>query len=152
MVWYRPHRGSLSDAMREAKQFLSVDEMKNAICRDFMEQYGFPLVDACDITLSEPIGDDERVGWKNVQYVLTRRFGSEEYDVPQAIGMCSVDCEDQSILEPAARERIIMLLRQLDATQLDAVYGFIIGMMRSDAAIDAKMRCASPEVDKWFDK
>lgn len=32
MVIYRPHRGGLKEAMAEAKEFNSIDEMKRYIC------------------------------------------------------------------------------------------------------------------------
>lgn len=32
MVIYRPHRGALKEAMAEAKEFNSIDEMKQYIC------------------------------------------------------------------------------------------------------------------------
>ena len=93
MIIYRPHRGSLIDAMKEAKEFETLDEMKDYIVDDWD---GFIKKD--DIVLSEETHDDNRIGWKNVKHVCTK--GILEYDgtykdyiklynTPQCIGMCS---------------------------------------------------------------
>ena len=89
MIKYRHHRGSLADAMKTAQEFASIEEMKSYICDD-LNADGLDWIGEDDISIGEPLGDDPRVGWKDVRYVLTRRYGREIYDYPQCIGMCSI--------------------------------------------------------------
>lgn len=58
MVIYRPHRGGLKEALAEAKEFESIEEMKAYIVKDWAEMYaniGFPCApfEAADIVLGE---------------------------------------------------------------------------------------------------
>ena len=88
MILYRPHRGSLADAMAEMQTFESVQEMFEYIIETGKRIWGIAPYDIEDLSLSEIIGDEERIGWENVKYVLTRRYGRQVYDYPQCIGMC----------------------------------------------------------------
>lgn len=88
MIVYRPHRGSLADAMAEMQSFGDIHEMFNYIIKNESYVWGVPPYDIEDLSLSEIIGDDDRVGWKNVRYVLTRRCGDRVYNHLQCIGMC----------------------------------------------------------------
>ena len=72
MFIYRPHRGGLEEAMREKKVFNSKEEMFNNI---LAEWHG--LISFEDLSLSEILGDDSRIGWKDCRYVLTQRCGGE---------------------------------------------------------------------------
>ena len=90
MIIYRPHRGSLIDAMAEAKEFNNEQEMKEYIA----EQWdGYISVE--DIVIIDNPQNDERIGWKDTRYVCSKRFGEqdniEKYGVPQCIGMCATD-------------------------------------------------------------
>lgn len=87
-VKYRPHRGLLADAMAEAKEFSTIDEMLDYIYIDHKNKYG-ELFSRDDIIINDPIGDDDRIGWKNVRHICVKRYGNEVYDIPQCIGMCS---------------------------------------------------------------
>lgn len=85
MIKYRPHRGSLMDAMAEYKEFDTVDDMIQHIVHEW---WGY--IDAEDIVIGENRGPDERIGWKAWRYVLTKRVGDDHYDIPQCIGMCDL--------------------------------------------------------------
>ena len=89
-ILYRPHRGGLAESMAEMKVFHTLEEMKASLVDNSMMVWGKPAFEAEDLSLSEILGDDNRVGWKNVQYVLTKRFANEIYEHPQCIGMCSI--------------------------------------------------------------
>lgn len=89
-VLYRPHRGSLADAMAEMRTFTTIADMVKYICEQHNDVRGFTMVTPEDISIGEILGDDDRVGWKDVRYVLTLRYGKEKYDYPQCIGMCSI--------------------------------------------------------------
>ena len=85
MIKYRPHKGSLSDAMSEMQKFNYVSDMLW-----FIERYTQGAVSVGDVVISESYGEDNRIGWKSWRYVCTVRWGSIKYDVPQCIGMCDL--------------------------------------------------------------
>jgi hypothetical protein len=80
MIKYRPQRGGLTEAMQEAKEFESVEEMFQYIVNKSKEDYdGVPAFDMSDLELHELHMDDNRIGWKNVGYVCTKRYMHEDY-------------------------------------------------------------------------
>lgn len=94
MIKYRPQRGGLVEAMAEAKQFETIEEMIDYIYNDHAETWGQPMFDREDLSIEDPPhGDDNRIGWKNVRYILTNRYGNEDYielfGHPCMIGYCS---------------------------------------------------------------
>ena len=91
MIIYRPHRGSLSDAMSEARVFANENEMKRWIVDDSAKAFGEPLFLVDDIVIDEEAIVDARIGWNDTRYVCVKRYGSEVYSVPQCIGMCATD-------------------------------------------------------------
>jgi len=90
MIIYRPHRGSLVDAMAEAKEFNNEQEMKEHIA-DYWDGY----ISVEDIVIDNEPYNDDRNGWKDTRYVCTKRFGDQDnikrYGKPQCIGMCATD-------------------------------------------------------------
>ena len=90
MIKYRPHRGGLVEAMMYAKIFENIDDLKRHICEEWNID-GLRLIEGDDIVIGEIIGDDNRVGWKNIRYVLTKRCGAQQYAYPQCIGICTFD-------------------------------------------------------------
>lgn len=84
MIIYRPHRGSLKEAMVLRKIFKTEAEMFEYISS---QNDGFVNVE--DLSIGEILGDDTRIGWKDCRYVLTSRYGKERFAVPQVIGTCS---------------------------------------------------------------
>ena len=80
MIIYRPHRGSLMDALQEAKTFNSVDEMIKYIKENdtlnviqyFAENKNKAMPEEIrekEICIDDRVYYDERCGW-NTQYVL----------------------------------------------------------------------------------
>ena len=86
MIKYRPHRGSLENAMREMKTFNSKEEMFDYIVKDWG---GF--ISYADLSITENIGRDKRIDWKECRHVCAKRINSETFKVPQCIGMCSIE-------------------------------------------------------------
>ena len=86
MIKYRPHRGTLVEAMMHEREFETVDEMYSYISNDWNG-----WISPEDLSISENMGKDSRIDWKETRYVCTRRIGNEVYDVPQCIGMCSIE-------------------------------------------------------------
>lgn len=87
MIRYRPQRGGLDEAMAEAREFNTIDEMKQYVWyrwNSFTD--GRELFSAEDIVIGEILGDDNRIGWKNVRHVCVKRMGAQIYPTPQCIG------------------------------------------------------------------
>lgn len=90
MLIYRPHRGSLADAMEEARTFNSFDEIKEYVANKWNNLCGYQTLDSDNIVLDEESHDDDRIGWKDVHYLCVKKIGNEdyikEYGCPQCIG------------------------------------------------------------------
>ena len=99
MIIYRPHRGGLKEAMAEAKEFQTEEEMKQHIYehhKSYFLEMGYPDApfEIDDIVIDkEDTHEDERIGWHDTMYVCVKRYGNEAYDCPQCIGMCATDYE-----------------------------------------------------------
>ena len=96
MIIFRPHRRLLDEAMAEAKEFNTVEEMKEYIVKLWHEGYSGPkeLFNAEDIVIDEKSArKDDRIGWEDSMYVCVKRMGDEDYikkhGIPQCIGMCA---------------------------------------------------------------
>lgn len=87
MFKYRPHRGALEDAMKETREFITMDQMF-----DYIVRYDpFHALRKEDLSITENLGKDDRIDWSETRNVLTKRYGKEVYDTPQAIGWCSME-------------------------------------------------------------
>ena len=96
MIIFRPHRKLLDEAMAEAKEFNTVEEMKEHIVKLWHEGWGGykELFTVDDIVINEESAvNDERIGWEDSMYVCVKRMGDEDYmkkyGTPQCIGMCA---------------------------------------------------------------
>lgn len=89
MIIYRPHRELLEDAMREAKEFETIEDMKEYIAKKYSEVFCIGRVSSEDISIddSPPVNDD-RIGWKDTRYVLLKHGKSK---MSHCIGMCATD-------------------------------------------------------------
>lgn len=86
MIKFRPHRGGLSASMSEMKTFDSKEEMFNTIVEDWNGAISYE-----DLSITKNIGKDKRIDWKETRHVCTKRIGNEAYNIPQCIGMCSLE-------------------------------------------------------------
>lgn len=97
MIVYRPHRGSLEDAMKEAKTFLNEWQMKRYVANNWNLAIGRKLLDPEDIIIDSESTDDDRVGWKNVHMVCANKLNGEDYvekyGCQQCIGYCAYNSE-----------------------------------------------------------
>ena len=108
MIIYRPHRGSLAEALVEAKEFNTIKEMKEYIVEENSFGAGIvnnPLLSVKDIVIDDKMTNDTRIGWEDSRYVCTKQLGNDDYitkhGVPQCIGMCAtkyVSVEDSIFL------------------------------------------------------
>ena len=62
MLIYRPHRGSLAEAMAEAKTFNSFDEIKEYVANKWNSVWGYQILNPDDIVLDEEFHNDDRPG------------------------------------------------------------------------------------------
>lgn len=89
MIKYRPHRGSLADAMKEYHEFETIDEMKQYI----VSQHN-GMISINDIVITEDYGEDKRIGWKESRHICIKKFGNEDYialyGTPQCIAWCDL--------------------------------------------------------------
>ena len=91
MYIYRPHRGSLDEAMRECKEFETKEEMISYISAESACLTGKPLYDPQDIIIGSSVINDYRIGWADCRHVLVKRMGNERFLIPQCIGWCATE-------------------------------------------------------------
>lgn len=86
MIRYRPHRRTLDESMAEEQIFETKEQMLECVanCWD-------GILTKEDLSISDNLGKDSRIDWRETRYVCTKRFGDTEYDVPQCVGMCSIE-------------------------------------------------------------
>lgn len=91
MFIYRPHRGSLVDAMNEAAEFENESDMFSYIVKEWTQNNLFDLApfSVDDLVITGDAISDERNGWEDTRYVCTRRLHNEVYPIPQVIGFCA---------------------------------------------------------------
>lgn len=95
MIIYRPHRGGLAEAMAEAMEFETIQEMKEHIVKEHTDEEMGPAFCIDDIVLGEETVNDHRNGWKDTRYVCVKRYYSDNFiencGFAQCIGMCATD-------------------------------------------------------------
>ena len=79
MIVYRPHRGSLEDAMKEVKTFDNWYQMTHYIANNWNLAVGKKVIDPDDIVMDDKPVNDDRVGWKDVHMVLATRIGNDNF-------------------------------------------------------------------------
>lgn len=84
MIFYRPHRGGLKEAMGESKTFNTLNEMIEHIVSSYNSYAIKPIVKenvSIQLYSDEP---DTRIGWKRTYVVLTNGipdgFFTDEYE------------------------------------------------------------------------
>lgn len=85
MIKYRPQRGSLHESMNELVNFFNIADMLR-----YIETKSDGMIKAENIIIKESNGEDERINWKSWRSVCVTRYGGENYDTPQCIGMCDL--------------------------------------------------------------
>lgn len=91
MVIYRPHRGGLEEAMAEAREFSSGEEMLDFIVAEHTDAERGPAFSLNDLVIGSEARHDPRTGWHDTRYVCTRRYYGERFDPPAPIGFCAED-------------------------------------------------------------
>ena len=82
-IIYRPQCGGLNEAMEEAKEFCSIDEMKDYLVKKYENAF-----DKSDITI-EYYCYDERIDWETF-IICTERWGNQRFKTPSAFGFCTI--------------------------------------------------------------
>lgn len=97
-ILYRAHRGQLAEAMQTVCEYRTIDELKAGITAAYNKLHhdvGFhdDAFSVEDVSISDDLGPDDRIGWPNTHYVCVRRMGDddfvERFGSPQAIGFCT---------------------------------------------------------------
>ena len=105
MVIHRPHRGGLSEAMAEKREFDSIEECINTLIKEFNAKYSYIFHLIRDDICVLPYDDyDERIGWRNVKIICCVSydsvhdkkgyesfFGGKYYNPQQIFGFVSSD-------------------------------------------------------------
>lgn len=103
MIIYRPIRFSLFESMALAKEFETIQEMKEYIVKEHTWEEVGPAFEIDDIVIGNESIKDDRIGWNNVCYVCVKRYLSEDYiekyGVAQCIGMCATDYNREESLK-----------------------------------------------------
>ena len=86
---YRPQRSTLEESLKEAKKFETLDEMYDFIISEW-SQFG-AVFSKEDLCVSEDTGKDYRINWKESRYVGVKRIGTQIFEKPQCIGICSIE-------------------------------------------------------------
>lgn len=73
MIIYRPHRGSLSDALSEAREFSTWQELKEHVASTW-NSMGYWQNGTSDVTIKDDPLEDTRIGWKDTRMVLLRGY------------------------------------------------------------------------------
>ena len=73
MIIYRPHRGSLSDALSEAKEFSTWQELKEHVALTW-NTIGYGQIQPSDVTIKDDSIEDKRIGWKDTRMVLCKGY------------------------------------------------------------------------------
>jgi hypothetical protein len=89
--------------MKEAKEFITMDQMFDYI----VKSDPLHLLQKEDLSISEDLGKDDRIDWTETRNVLTKRYGKDVYDTPQAIGWCSMEDFYNSSYESNAKNLYI---------------------------------------------
>lgn len=85
-IIYRPHRGQLDDAMREAQIFESEE-----ILFLFLTVVWDHMFSKNDIVISDNHSPDHRIDWLDSRTICVKRMGKDIYEVPQAIGFVAYE-------------------------------------------------------------
>lgn len=97
-ILYRDHRGTLDEAMKTMREYRTVDELKAGLSAAYNKLhhdlgYRGDAFSAEDVSISDDLGPDDRIGWPNTHYVCIRRMGDDDFVArfgsPQAIGFCA---------------------------------------------------------------
>jgi len=87
-VIFRPQRGSFKESMAEAKEFDSDNQLL-----DYIVELEGGMVEKKDLSFGANRAYDPRNGWRDSQFVTTKKYAGEdcikEYGCPQCIGMCA---------------------------------------------------------------
>ena len=81
MIIFRPHRSSLDETMKEAKEFDDVEKMKEYIVELWNRKWhgSQKLFTTDDIVINkESAVNDDRIEWEDSMYVCVKRMGSED--------------------------------------------------------------------------
>lgn len=83
---YRPHRGSLDEAMQQAQEFETLEALLEHIVKENTIFDGVPAFEKGDIVIGSETINDYRIGWQDTRHVCVKKYYNEKYIIPQCIG------------------------------------------------------------------
>lgn len=86
MVIYRPLRETLAEAMLEAKEFETIDDLKEYLLK--YHNANRDIISMEDISITDIGRRDPRSGWWDVKQVRTNRFGEKDYIARYGVAQC----------------------------------------------------------------
>ena len=98
IVKYRPQRSTRNDSMNEMKIFASTKKMLDGIVKEWNGLISFD-----DLIIGNNTGKDNRIDWQETRYICTKRIGKDVYDIPQCIGICSIEGKNRQSSDCAAQ-------------------------------------------------
>lgn len=95
MIIFRPHRGTLDSAMKEAIEFSSLKDLLLFLIKEHNESYSFFKISTEDLSIKLYSNGDSRIKWNDV-FIITfesydrikdkegyeKYFGGEKYNHP----------------------------------------------------------------------
>lgn len=73
MIIYRPHRGSLTDALSEVQEFSTWQELKEYVAADW-NSMGCGQTKSSDVIIKTDIILDDRIDWEDTRMVLCKGY------------------------------------------------------------------------------
>lgn len=89
MIKYRPNKCILIESTKDEMEFDTIDQMYDYLLEYW--NYFDKNFEREDLSVTKDFVRDERINWKELWYVCTKRFGKDIYDAPQCIGYCSIE-------------------------------------------------------------
>ena len=91
---YRPCRETYEESLKDVAMFESVETMFYQIY-DGDEFSVREVISKSILSLGDPIGDDDQIGWKDVKPVFLNLPGEEQ----KCIGYCTMEVDKESLID-----------------------------------------------------
>lgn len=98
MLMYRPCRETYEESLKDVAMFESVETMFYQIYEG--DEFSVrEVISKSILSIGDPIGDDDQIGWKDVKPVFLNLPGEEQ----KCIGYCTMEVDREFILRELAK-------------------------------------------------
>ena len=98
MLMYRPCRETYEESLKDVAMFESVETMFYQIYEG--DEFSVrEVISKSILSIGDPIGDDDQIGWKDVKPVVLNLRGEEQ----KCIGYCTMEVDREFILRELAK-------------------------------------------------